>query len=96
MRPRRLTLGYLDVAITAATPLGAAGTTARGHEFHYSTLEPVPPSVARVYRVTDVRGARRVEGYAIGGALLSYVHLHFASNPSIARAFVGACAGRRG
>ena len=36
----------------------------------------------------------RVEGYQIGSALLSYVHLHFASNPAIAQAFVSACARR--
>jgi cobyrinic acid a,c-diamide synthase len=42
------------------------------------------------------RGGARLEGYQLGGALLSYVHLHFASNPSIARAFVDACARWRG
>jgi cobyrinic acid a,c-diamide synthase len=92
MRPRRLSLGYASVTTSAATALGPAGTTARGHEFHSSTLDAVPASIARVYRVTDTRGGERIEGYRIGGALLSYVHLHFASNPAIAGAFVEACA----
>jgi cobyrinic acid a,c-diamide synthase len=96
MRPRRLSLGYTAVTTCAPSPLGAPGTTARGHEFHYSTLDGVPPSVPRVYRLTDARGAERAEGYVIGSALLSYVHLHFGSNPALAPALVEACARHRG
>ena len=92
LRPRRLSLGYTSITTTAPTLLGPAGTTARGHEFHYSTLDPVPESIPRTYRLTDTRGGERAEGYRIGNALLSYVHLHFASNPAIAGAFVDACA----
>ncbi len=36
----RLTLGYRDVITNVATPLGPAGRSLRGHEFHYSELEP--------------------------------------------------------
>jgi cobyrinic acid a,c-diamide synthase len=95
MRPRRMTLAYTTVTTTAATLFGDAGLTARGHEFHYSTLDPVPPSVPRVYRVTTTRGDERAEGYQVGNALLSYSHLHFASNPALAPALVAACAQRR-
>jgi cobyrinic acid a,c-diamide synthase len=95
MRPRRLSLGYTCVTTAAATLLGPAGTAARGHTFHYSTLDAVPASVPRAYRVADARGGERLEGYQVGRALLSYVHLHFASNPSMAGAFVAACARRR-
>src|SRR5438046_2246068 len=42
MRPRRMALGYTEVALTSDTPIGPAGAVARGHEFHYSTLDPVP------------------------------------------------------
>lgn len=92
MRPRRLTLGYSEVVCTADVPIGGAGTAARGHEFHYSSLDPVPDSVSRVYRVSRRRGGERAEGYLIGRTLMSYVHLHFASNPDIARWFVRSCA----
>jgi cobyrinic acid a,c-diamide synthase len=90
MRPRRLTLGYREVRFTADTPLGLAGTRARGHEFHYSTLDAVPERVPRVWHDGD-----RAEAYLIHRALLSYVHLHFASNPELPRAFVAACADAR-
>jgi cobyrinic acid a,c-diamide synthase len=93
--PRRLTLGYRQVRLTAPSPLGAAGAVARGHEFHASTLDAVPERIARVYRLADGHGGERAEGYLIHRALLSYVHLHFASNPELPRAFVAACADAR-
>ena len=94
MRPALLCLGYTGVTTTAPSLLGPAGTTARGHEFRFSTLGEVPGSVPRIYQASDTRGSVRAEGYQVGGALLSYVHLHFGSNPAIAPAFVSACAGR--
>jgi len=95
MRPPRMSLGYLGVTLTAPTPLGPAGTVARGQEFHFSTLSPVPASVPRAYGVTAPGGATRAEGYVVGQSLMSYVHLHFASNPALARGFVDACAAAR-
>ena len=95
MRPRRMALGYTEVAFTRDTPIARAGAVARGHEFHYSTLDPVPPGVERVYRITRGGESARAEGYRVGRTLMSYVHLHFASNPELPRAFVRACAGSR-
>ena len=92
LHPARMSLGYADVAFTADTPLGGTGTVARGQEFHFSTLERVPEDVRRAYRVTPVHGPARAEGYVVGRALMSYVHLHFSSNPSLAHGFVEACA----
>ncbi len=95
MRPRRMTLGYREVRFTADAPLGRAGAVARGHEFHYSTLEAVPETVPRVWRLEGRHGGDRPEGYLIGRALMTYAHLHFASNPELPRAFVQACADAR-
>jgi cobyrinic acid a,c-diamide synthase len=95
MRPRRLSLSYTEVTLQANSPLGPSGTVARGHEFHFSSLDPVPEAVPRVYRLRRRHGDERDEGYRIGNALLSYVHLHFASNPRIAMSFVRACAEAR-
>jgi cobyrinic acid a,c-diamide synthase len=91
MRPPRLSLSYTEVRLQAASLLGPAGTVARGHEFHFSSLDPVPATVPRAYRLRRRRGDERDEGYQIGNALLSYVHLHFASNPRMAASFVEAC-----
>lgn len=91
MLPKRRALGYREVTMTAATPLGPAGTVARGHEFHYSEME-MPVEIARTYRVSGRDGLPRgAEGYLRGNVLGSYVHLHFASNPQLAQNFVGNC-----
>jgi cobyrinic acid a,c-diamide synthase len=94
MRAHGLTIGYAEVELTAACPLGAAGAVARGQEFHASTLGPVSGAIPRVYRVRSPGGGERVEGYLVGRALMSYLHLHFASNPALAPAFVAACTTR--
>ena len=95
MRPQRMALGYTEVAFTRDTPIGPKGAVARGHEFHYSTLDPVPDGIERVYRIAQRGAPARAEGYLVGRTLMSYVHLHFASNPELPRAFVAACAGSR-
>ncbi len=95
MSPRRLTLGYTEVRFVGDTPLGPAGTVARGHEFHVSTLGDVAMNVKRVYRVRRRDAGEHAEGFLIGNALLSYVHLHFGSNPALGPNFVAACAAAR-
>jgi cobyrinic acid a,c-diamide synthase len=95
MNPGRLTIGYREVEIAAESPLGPAGTRGRGHEFHCSSLGPVPASIPRAYAMSDGRGGdARPEGFLVGRALLSYVHLHWGSNPTLATHFVTACATR--
>ncbi len=91
MQPARMTLGYREVRFVADTPLAGIGATARGHEFHYSTPDPVPGSVARAWRVSG-GGPPRGEGYLAEGALMTYLHLHFASCPDLPHRWVEACA----
>src|SRR5262249_28673709 len=83
------------VRFAVDAPLGPAGAVARGHEFHYSTIDPVPDAVPRVWRLEGRHGGDRAEGYLVGRSLMTYVHLHFASNPDLPRAFVEACAAAR-
>jgi cobyrinic acid a,c-diamide synthase len=35
---RKLHLGYREARLLARSPIGAAGTQIRGHEFHYASL----------------------------------------------------------
>ena len=91
MERGRLVIGYREVMLTGAGPLGPAGTTARGHEFHCSRLGDVPTSVTRLYAVTDgPGGVHRPEGFLVSGTLMSYVHLHFGSYPALAANLVAA------
>jgi len=92
MERGRLVIGYREVTLNAAGPLGLRGTRARGHEFHGSRLGAVPASVPRLYTVSDGHGGTpRAEGFAVGSTLMSYVHLHFGSNPALAVNFTVAC-----
>lgn len=91
MRGRRARLGYATVRALADTALLRAGEEARGHEFHYSTWEDVPDGTPRAYCVQPHRGeGARLEGFARGNLLASYVHLHFWSKPKLARRFTAA------
>ncbi len=92
MSDSRAALGYREVELKAPCPLGPVGTVARGHEFHYSHLEGNLENVAAVYAA---RGRQEStldpEGHMVRNTLGSYIHLHFASNPELARNFVQAC-----
>ncbi len=108
----RLTLGYREATAATATPWLAAGERVRGHEFHYTQVEPAPAEAARVepgrgepgrggaaHAAGDelpaawklsARGSERAEGYARGGVQASYLHVHWAAHPQIARRFAQA------
>jgi cobyrinic acid a,c-diamide synthase len=89
---QRLTLGYRTVQALDDSWLWRAGETLRGHEFHYSTCEGLPDSIARLYALQPdaLRPESRVEGARAGDVLASYVHLHFLAMPELARRFVDA------
>ncbi len=92
MLPRLKSLGYREVVLLADTLLGPAGTTVRGHEFHYSEIIGDTAALRQVYQVAPRQGgAPRLEGYSLGNVLASYLHLHFGSNPAAAKAFTHAC-----
>lgn len=92
MTERLQNFGYAEATALADTPLLRAGETIRGHEFHYSAWD----GPANAYRME--RGKQsRVEGFARGGILATYLHVHFASNPVLAPRLVEAArAARRG
>jgi cobyrinic acid a,c-diamide synthase len=89
-------LGYVEVTTLRDGPLGPAGVTLRGHEFHWSDVEGVAPgSVEALYDVTDARsGSPRASGYGVGNVWAAYQHLHFASCPRAAGRLVRWASGR--
>jgi cobyrinic acid a,c-diamide synthase len=100
MLPRLRTLGYRAVTFNQDTPLGPAGTSARGHEFHYSEiaeLTPAPGFMATAYAVSGREGALAdCPALLTANTLASYVHLHFGSNPALAPTLVERCRQHRG
>lgn len=90
----RLTLGYREATALSDTPWLAAGDRLRGHEFHYSQVEPLDEPIEPAWRLA-ARGRERVEGCVLGGVQASYLHVHWAAFPRLAHAFVrAAVAGR--
>lgn len=87
MRDRFAALGYVTVRTNRPTRLGPVGTEVRGHEFHYSTLEPLGP----LTHATALQRPDRPDtpdGIQVGGLLAGYAHLHFGSNPGVARSLL--------
>jgi cobyrinic acid a,c-diamide synthase len=92
MLPRLKALGYREITLTAPGLLGPGGTKARGHEFHYSEIAAELADLPRLYQITARQGAAAAaEGYCLHNVLASYVHLHFGSNPEVARQLVRHC-----
>jgi cobyrinic acid a,c-diamide synthase len=88
-----LTLGYRDAVALTDSPLGVAGTRVTGHEFHRTTVHPrsgllLSPAggAAWAWRGADP------EGFAGSGLHASYLHLHWAGRPELARNVAAAAA----
>jgi cobyrinic acid a,c-diamide synthase len=90
----RLSLGYREATARSATPWLAAGTRVRGHEFHYSQVEPADGGPDGAAWTLAARGRERAEGFVARGVQASYLHVHWAAHPQVARAFAWAASGR--
>ncbi|HWF24204.1 MAG TPA: cobyrinate a,c-diamide synthase [Solirubrobacteraceae bacterium] len=86
----RLTLGYRDAVALTATPWLEPGTRVRGHEFHYSTVDPGPAT--RPAWELSARNAIRREGTVAGAVHASFLHVHWAAHPALAARFAAAAA----
>src|SRR5208337_4096086 len=92
MSPRLQALGYVEVETRAPSILGPAGTRFRGHQFRYSILDKNgTDTLPHLYAVQPKWGEAFEEGFTRANLVASYVHAHWASNPSIAEALVSAC-----
>jgi cobyrinic acid a,c-diamide synthase len=88
---RELTaIGYREVEARRDCLLLRQGERIRGHEFHYSRMEPEWRRTEDIYTV--YAGERVMsEGFAQDNLLASYTHLHFAANPLVVRRWLDAC-----
>ena len=82
----RLTLGYRSATVTTPSPIAAVGTVVRGHEFHYSTVDP--SGDALLFRS---RFGERTDGFATPALLATYLHHHPGGDPSAVAGFVETC-----
>jgi cobyrinic acid a,c-diamide synthase len=86
----RLTLGYRQATALRVNPVLPIGTTVRGHEFHYSRVEPGGDALQ-----LSSRFGQRSDGFATPTLLATYLHQHLGANPAPAEHFVRACAQHR-
>jgi len=82
----RLTLGYRDATAAADSVVAPAGVAVRGHEFHRTTVDP-PHSPAPAWMIGE-----RQEGFVRLAVHASYLHLHWAGYPQLARRVAEAAA----
>jgi cobyrinic acid a,c-diamide synthase len=82
----RLHLGYRTATAATPSPVGGVGTALRGHEFHYSTVEPSGEALELVSR-----WGRRDDGFATPSLLATYLHVHPGGDPTPVERFVAAC-----
>jgi cobyrinic acid a,c-diamide synthase len=80
----RLTLGYRDATAPGTSVLAPAGTPVRGHEFHRTTV------AARNHGTPAWTFGGQDEGFVRSGVHASYLHLHWAGYPAMARRLVHA------
>jgi cobyrinic acid a,c-diamide synthase len=83
----RLTLGYREAQALSDSPLMKERTLVRGHEFHYSIVEP-DAGERPAWRFAG----QGKEGFVQDGVHASYLHTHWAATPEVARRLVRATA----
>jgi cobyrinic acid a,c-diamide synthase len=83
----RLTLGYRAATAVQDSPIAAAGSELRGHEFHYTTVEPAGDAL----RLSS-RWGERSDGFATPSLLATYLHVHPGGDPAPVTRFARACA----
>ncbi len=84
---RGLVIGYREATSVQDTLLTRRGEVARGHEFHYSSLDQPFSQEEAAYKISP---GDRTEGIARGNLLATYVHLSFSGFPLAAQRFVSA------
>jgi cobyrinic acid a,c-diamide synthase len=86
----RLTLAYREATALTSSPLAAAGTTVRAHEFHRTASVPAH-GASPAWRLAD----GSAQGWATSTLLASYLHVHWAGLPDPARRLTAAALGSR-
>jgi cobyrinic acid a,c-diamide synthase len=88
MSREKMTLGYRELQISQPCVLGEVGVNVRGHEFHYSLVEPTG-QLQYACMLRDAQGkSKGQDGLVAGNTVGLYSHLHFASQPKIAASLI--------
>lgn len=87
--------GYVHAEVTGHNPFFAAGTSIRGHEFHYSKLTN-QTGLDLVLNITRGRGVNgSMDGIIYKNLFASYLHIHALGSPAWADNFVALASGKQ-
>ena len=93
MEKRRQGLGYIIANAICDNVICKRGDTFRAHEFHWSKLQDIPDDTDFAYTTRKSNGHKTgVDGICKNNVLASYTHVHFSSNPKLARNILSAMA----
>ena len=82
-------LGYMEAVSLRKNILCEAGQVVRGHEFHYSQLEPEIPEELCAFTLTRRNTkASHFGGYVHDNVLASYLHINMFGYPELAENFI--------
>ena len=85
----RAILGYMEGRALRSNMLCKEGRVIRGHEFHYSRIEPDFPEILCAYSLTRRNtNTSHFGGYAHKNILASYLHINLFGYPELAERFI--------
>ena len=92
MNDKLQTVGYVECESLSDNILGVKGSILRGHEFHFSSFEPLDKyenNFSYAFKFKRLRtGKIYPGGYANKNILASYLHLNFRGNEQAAKYFL--------
>ena len=95
MENRRQGLGYVIADATCDNIICKSADTFRAHEFHWSKLQDVPDDTVFAYNTRKSNGKKTgIDGICKSNVLASYTHIHFSSNPDLAKSILSTMAKR--
>ena len=93
MENKRQGLGYVIADAVCDNIICKSGDTFRAHEFHWSKLLDIPHDNVFAYNTRKSNGSKSgFDGLLNKNVLASFTHVHFSSNPKLAKNFLSAMA----
>ena len=100
--PGRTLMGHKRIvsynmdSFVKTNPIGKAGASVIGHEFHHSEIVDLPEDTCFAIRLERGTGIKEdLDGILVKNTLAAYAHLHAASYTEFSRTFVDFCKGFR-
>ena len=85
----RSVMGYMTAEALRDNIICRKGESVRGHEYHYSRVEPEISGEDCAFEITRRNtGTKHYGGYAKGNVLASYLHINFFGNEGLAENFL--------